>query len=270
MARPCIGITVGTGRTFKWTPGGPTPEDRTALYAPGGRWYEPYAEVIRSAGGSPHRLAPEEVESTAVLDRLDGLLLTGGPDVDLRLYPHPTDIPAGETVESLMARRKMTTEPERDRMELALARESVERDMPVLGICKGIQTLCVALGGWLVLDIDSELNTPVRHPARADQSSSHHDIRILSETRLASILDPDIVTRSTSRHHQAVRLDQHMPGVVAALCPGDDVVEAIEVPERRFVLGVQGHPESRREEDLEINHAHSPLFRAFVRVCGEV
>src|SRR5207247_6090956 len=134
-----------------------------------------------------------------------------------------------------MARRRMRIEPDRDRYELPLLRAAVEADLPVLGICRGCQVLHVALGGRLILDIASEVESRVRHPAfpEPERLSSQHALAILPGSRLAAILTPGRHTVTNSRHHQAVLPEDGMPTRVAARCPEDGVVEAIEVPDRR-------------------------------------
>jgi putative glutamine amidotransferase len=249
--RPRIGITTGTGRD--WLPGG------TA--------YEPYAAAVAAGGGDPVRLDLSAVgRERALVRELDGVLFSGGWDVDLRRYPRPPSL-NGDTPGERMAQRHMRIEPERDRYELPLLQAAVEADLPVLGICRGCQVLHVALGGHLVLDIGSEIETPVRHPAfpEPERLSSSHPLTILPGTRLAAILPPDLHRVTNSRHHQAVRPEEGMPTRVAAICPTDGVTEAIEVPDRRFVLGVQWHPEHLK--DPEIRSSHRPLFAALVSAC---
>src|SRR5262249_17555737 len=142
-----------------------------------------------------------------------------------------------------------------------------EAGMPVLGICRGCQVLHVALGGRLILDIPSEVGGLVRHPSfpPPERLSSSHALSIFPETRLAQILSPDRRQATNSRHHQAVIPDDVTPTRVAAICPVDNIVEAIEVSDRRFTIGVQWHPE--HPKDPEIREAHRPLFRALVAAC---
>ncbi len=252
MDRPRIGVTTGTGRD--WLPGGAD--------------YEPYAAAVARGGGEPVRLESSlEGRERAVVEELDGLLFTGGWDVDLRHYPRPPAL-AGEAAGERMARRNMRIEPGRDRYEISLLQTAVEADRPVLGICRGCQVLHIALGGLLILDIPGEVETPIRHLAHPEPGrlSSGHSLAILPDSLLATILAPDRFNHTNSRHHQAVLPEAGMPTRVAAVCPQDGVVEAVEVPGRRFVLGVQWHPE--RPKDPEIREAHRPLFAALVAACG--
>src|SRR5207249_4857142 len=131
----------------------------------------------------------------------DGLLFSGGWDIDLRAYPNPPDLdsqPPGER----MARRRMRIEPERDRYEIPLAQAALEVDLPIFGICRGCQLLYVAVGGLLILDIPSEVETSVRHPSfpEPERLSSRHALTLLPGTRLAGILPPDRYQVTNSRH----------------------------------------------------------------------
>jgi putative glutamine amidotransferase len=251
--RPRIGITTGAARD--WLPGGIA--------------YEPYATAIAAAGGEPLRLDPSFTgPSRDLIRELDGLLFTGGWDIDLRLYPRPPDL-NGATPGEWMARRRMRTEPVRDLLELPLLQAAVEADLPVMGICRGCQVLHVALGGRLVLDIAGEMGSPVRHPAfpEPERLSSSHELSILEGTRLAALLPPEAHRTTNSRHHQAVLPEAGMPTKVVARCPADEVVEAVELPGRRFVLCVQWHPE--HPKDPEIRAAHRPLFAALVKASRQ-
>lgn len=250
--RPRIGITSGT---------------RSADWRPGGAAWEPYAAAVRAAGGEAVHLDPAVLAQPDLgLAALDGLLLTGGNDVDLRLYPRPPDL-EGRDPEAVMRQFAMTREPERDRYELALVQAALARDLPVLGICRGCQVLYVALGGRLILDIAQEVATPVTHssagrPPRSPSAS--HAVALEPGSVLATIL-PNL-DRVNSRHHQAVRAEREVRARIAARCPDDGIVEAIEVPGQRWAIGVQWHPE--RTHDPEVHTRCRPLFAAFVAACA--
>jgi len=163
----------------------------------------------------------QAVEGVATVAGLDGLLLAGGTDVDPALYGAP--------------RHPETAEPDRDRdrHETALLREALERDLPVLAICRGLQLLNVAQGGTLVQHIEGH-----KYPRQQEV----HPVRIAPGSRLKSILEAgELVVNS--RHHQSV--DRVASGLVVVARAPDNVVEALELPGKRFVLAVQWHPEER-------------------------
>ncbi len=214
MTRPLIGITLGDG-------------DRPGLHA----LREDYIRSVEQAGAVPVVLAPVRPEQAALLlDRLDGVVLSGGADVDPALYgqaPHP---------------KLGRVNRRRDDFELALVREALGRDLPLLAICRGQQVLNVATGGTLLQDIPSELEGASGHDAPGPRWELSHDVQLSPHSSLRAILGRDTVGVN-SFHHQA--LDRLGDGLeVSGHCPGDGVVEAVEMPSRRFVVGVQWHPES--------------------------
>jgi putative glutamine amidotransferase len=213
--RPAIGVTIEN------------PRQEPEVF----RLREDYVRSVESAGGLPLIFAPGRPEDAAeVLDRVDGLLLTGGADMDPRYYGETRHPKLGPTFD------------ERDAFELALCREALRRDLPLLAICRGHQVLNVARGGTLVQDIPSVVVAGVDHDARSERWERSHEVRVLQGTRLRGILGGETVAVN-SFHHQAV--DRLGEGLVAsAHSSGDRVIEAIEMPDRRFVVGVQWHPES--------------------------
>lgn len=253
--KPRIGITSGT---------------TSSAWAPGGSSWQPYADAVCRAGGEPVHLGPGTLgREAAVLLELHGVLFSGGNDIDLAMFPNPPD-PEGATPEELVRRFNLTPEPDRDRYELPLLQAVLERDLPLLGICRGCQVLNVGLGGRLILDIPSQIETPIRHPSYADQPgspSSGHALEILEGTQLAGVLDPRIYKVCNSRHHQAVDPVNGLPACVRinAVSPVDGVVEGIEVSGRRWVFGVQWHPEHARDD--EVRALYAPLFDAFVEAA---
>lgn len=252
-ARPKIGITSGlTGP--HWLPEGSS--------------WRPYAAAIEAAGGDPVYLDPAtRGREATVLGALQGLLLSGGNDIHLSQYPNPPEYP-GEDHEMVMARHRMRPEPQRDEYELPLLQEALHQDLPLLGICRGCQVLNVGLGGRLILDIPQEVETRLRHTSHPspDGDSSHHSLEVLPDTLLAGVLPPEVFRACNSRHHQAVKLDESFTARVSAMSPEDGVVEAIEVPGRRWVVGVQWHPEHGR--DHHVRELYAPLFHAFVKAAG--
>jgi putative glutamine amidotransferase len=193
-----------------------------------------YTASVERAGGLPVVVPPVE-GSAELLELLDGLVFTGGSDLDPSLYgqrPHP---------ETTGVHRH------RDRAELDLMRGALRRDMPVLGICRGMQLLNVALGGDLHQHLGSE--THKGPPGRY----TFHDVTVDAGTRLADVLGAG--TRTHSCHHQAP--DRLGEGLRASAHAEDGTVEAIEQASARFAMGVLWHP----EED-EVRGA--PLFRELV------
>ncbi|MBI5670343.1 MAG: gamma-glutamyl-gamma-aminobutyrate hydrolase family protein [Chloroflexi bacterium] len=214
------------------------------------RTYVGCIQAITDAGGLPV-LIPVSINSETrrqLYDRLDGVLLTGGEDVTPALYgaePHPA-----------LGR----TDPDRDRAELELARWSVADDRPLFCICRGHQLLNVALGGTLLQDIPSLVRTTINHDAE-QRNALIHEVEIDSSSRLAAILGATRVPVN-SLHHQAV--DVPAPNLCVTAFAPDGIIEGAELPDRRFVLSVQWHP-----EDLFRDYAvMRRLFRAFVEAAG--
>jgi gamma-glutamyl-gamma-aminobutyrate hydrolase PuuD len=188
------------------------------------------------------------VDLDRLVSTLDGLVLTGGRDLDPRLYgqqPHPeNDEP----------------EPARDELELRLARLAVARDMPVLAICRGFQALNAALGGSLLQHIEGDGH-------RAFQTDGYpsrfHSLAVTSQGILESALPARLVTVN-SRHHQAVTASSIAPTLqITAVSPEDGIVEAYEMPGKRWVLGVQCHPERSEMREL-----FGGLWRNFVAAAA--
>lgn len=208
-----------------------------------GMWERPaallafeYITAIQKAGALALMVPPDSHfvdEPDEVLDRLDGLILAGGADIDPSSYgaePHP------ET------RR---TVPERDRAEIALARAAVQRDMPLLGICRGMQLINVALGGTLYQHVPELVGHTEHRRNPGTFVNSDHDVR-LEPGSLAALAADEELHSTKSHHHQGV--DQLGEGlVVTGYSTLDELPEAIEMPDRRFVLGVQWHPEADEE-----------------------
>lgn len=199
----------------------------------------PYAHALEAAGVEPQL---QEALPGLKLGSHRGLLLTGGSDVNPALY--------GETAGP-------ETEPpdaDRDAAEGALIDEALERDLPVLGICRGMQILNVHLGGTLIQHLADAVHHVRRTP---DRSRPAHTVSIESGTILASIAQRD-TWEVNSRHHQAVA--QLGGGLrIGARDPADGTVEAIELPSQRYVIAVQWHPENQAPEDPE----QRKLFESF-------
>jgi len=209
--------------------------------------------AVRRAGGVPVVLPPllGEGEAAPLLSRLDGLLLSGGWD----LSPHWYGGEESPLVEGV--------DRERDRMELALAREALRAGRPVLAICRGLQVLNVALGGILYLDIRAQVPGALAHRPTEGQppDATAHPVRLEAGSRLASILGEGEVLVN-SFHHQAAR-DVGKGLVVTARAP-DGIVEAVEHPAHPFCIGVQWHPEIAPGDRGRMER----LFAAFVEAAG--
>lgn len=189
-----------------------------------------YSLAVQRAGGISLLLPPDDVVAESpdeLLDLVDGLILAGGSDIDPGSYgarPHPTTT---------------GTRPERDRFEIALGTRALERDIPVLGICRGMQMLNVIQGGTLQQHIPEAIgNDDHRHTPGA---FSDHDV-LLEPGSLAERVVGAERTAVRSGHHQGV--DELGEGLVASgRADGDDLVEAIELPDKSFAVGVLWHPE---------------------------
>ncbi len=211
----------------------------------------PYLTALEAAGAAPVllplALGPDTLKS--IFSRLDGLFLAGGGDVNPACYGAETHDKTAD-IDDL-----------RDQTELLLARWALEADLPLLGVCRGVQTLNVAAGGTLVQDVRTFVPNAIRHQYAPEKPRSYvaHELSTVPETRLAAILGP--VAHVNSFHHQAVA----RPGegfVVSALAP-DGVIEAVEGRGRRFTVGVQWHPEGLVDSDPTM----LGLFEAFVRAA---
>ena len=227
MARPVIGITAYAEPSVRW-----------------GVWDVPaaviplaYVQMIEAAGGRALLVPPSAEGIDETLDALDGVLFSGGSDIDPSEYgqdAHP------ET---------NGTRPDRDRGELALLRAALERDMPVLAVCRGSQVLNVARGGDLVQHLPEVVG---------DEKHKHtpgvfadHEVDVKEGTRLASLLGERAPVKS--HHHQG--FGEVGDGLVGAAWAEDGTLEALEDPSKRFAVGVLWHPEEGED---------AALFRALV------
>ena len=215
-----------------------------------------YLKATVAAGGAPV-LVPLDLEEgalQAIFERLEGLMLPGGPDVSPVCYGQAAHENLGRVDEAL------------DRAELTLARWALKADLPLLAICRGIQVLNVALGGTLYQDIESQLPGALEHHRFRGRgyppNDRAHDVRVEPDSRLAAALGNDTVM-TNSRHHQAIRTPAVELTVVAHT--SDGLVEGVEIPEARFVAGVQWHPETLVDDDPHMRH----LFETFVETARD-
>ncbi len=185
-----------------------------------------YVDAVRRAGLVPLVIPSslDPTEAPTVLRHVSGLLLTGGEDVGPERYRASPHAKLGET------------DPARDALELALVTAARERGLPLLGICRGIQILNVALGGTLFQDLPSERPGPIDH---ADMEQ-RHDVRLAPDSKLSAALGAT-TTSVNSRHHQAIR--DLAPGLRAAAWAPDGLVEAVEGIDPPWTMAVQWHPE---------------------------
>ncbi len=213
--------------------------------------YDPYLDAVRLAGGVPVILPPatNPAEIAATLELVDGVLLTGGKDIDPARY--------GETV----LNTKVAPEPERDAFELPLAARAVERNFPLLAICRGMQVLNVALGGTLWQDLPEQLSDALQHSQKAPRDETTHRVELQGASLLGDLVGEVDGLEANSFHHQAARAIA--PRLVPVAHTADGVVEAIEAPERDFVLGIQWHPEHLAATRPE----HRRLFEGLVRAA---
>jgi putative glutamine amidotransferase len=206
-----------------------------------------YEAAVRRAGATPKPLSLD-TPTVSALDGVDGLLLTGGDDVDPALY--------GETAHPTCD----VSEPGRDAFELDLIRRALAADLPVLAICRGLQVLNVALGGTLIQDIPSEPGPLLRHDAEGPPTALAHTVAVTPGSYLATLVGPDDTRAVNSRHHQSIRALGR--GLVVTGVSPDGVIEAAEVPAVRFCVGVQWHP-----ENFHATGEFDRLFAGFVDAC---
>jgi putative glutamine amidotransferase len=232
--RPLIGLTLDAEKPGGWS-----------KYA----WYalrQNYFAAVAAVGGLPVALPHDPGLAAAYLDRLDGLVVTGGAfDVDPAMYG------GGERHETVKLKENRTL------AELAFLQVALERDMPVLGICGGQQLLAVVLGGTLIQHIPDAVPGALEHEQTSLHYEAGHEVSVHKGTRLYDIVGP--VMRVNTSHHQAVKT----PGrsVVNAVA-ADGVIEGIEVAEKRFCIGVQWHPE------YFVDEGDRKIFAAFVAAAN--
>ena len=232
MTRPLIGVTLDAEPPGGWS--------RFPWYA----LRVNYTDAIAAAGGLPVALPHDPALAAEMLDRLDGLVVTGGAfDVDPALYgaadTHPT----------------VTLKGRRTAAELALVQGALARDMPVLGICGGQQLLAVALGGTLIQHIPDAIPGALEHEQPNPRDQPGHAVAITPGTLLHRIVGAATM-QVNSAHHQAVA-SAGAGAVVNATAP-DGVIEGVEDAARRFCLGLQWHPE------FLIDPGDRRIFDAFI------
>lgn len=221
-----VGYHLETGRVTRWRHG--------AYAVP-----DAYVDAVRRAGGLPAVIHPVDVD----LDRTDALLLIGGGDIEPARYGAPqTDAVYG-------------VEPQRDDEETQLLRGAIDRGIPVLAICRGIQVVNVAFGGTLIVDIPSDGGYGPHGEPGGD--ATLHDIELKPDSRVGTAMRATRV-KASCHHHQGV--DRVGDGVLATGWAGDGLVEALELEGEPWVVAVQWHPEDTAASDP----AQQGLFDALV------
>ena len=241
MSKPLIGIT--TART-------------TSEYGyPQFALPETYVQALVQAGANPVLIPsdlPEEVLE-GLLDRLDGVLFSGGGDIEPHRY-NADDHPSLSYVD-----------PDRDAVEFALLDEVLQTEKPFFAICRGIQVLNVNLGGTLYVDIPSQIPGSLKHsysPGEIPIDFLAHGVRVEPDSRLAEIVGAATV-EVNSTHHQAIK--ELAPGLKPVAFSPDEIIEAVELDDYGFGLAVQWHPER-----LVAHNSMLALFRAFVEATQEL
>jgi putative glutamine amidotransferase len=222
MRRPVIGICTALERA-RWSVW-----DQDAVLLSLG-----YVTAVQRAGAMAVLLVPDPQlteDPEQALELIDGLMLAGGADIDPGAYGQERH---RETVETV---------PERDEFEIALARAAIDADLPVLGICRGMQLINVALGGTLLQHLPEHLGHQEHRRVLGSFDGADHDV-LLVDGSLAASAAGELAHATKSHHHQGVdRLGEGL--IVSGTSTMDELPEAIELPGRQFVLGVQWHPEA--------------------------
>jgi putative glutamine amidotransferase len=216
-----------------------------------GRFHLPaeYVESVRRAGAIPWLIPPGEPRWRELLERVDGLLFTGGGDVDPARYggkPHA---------------QIYGVDRERDELEIALVRAAIETRKPVLAICRGCQVVNVALGGTLIEHLSDEpAGTRVAHRGDGAGTRAFHAVEVDGGSKLAEILGP-LQREPSSSHHQAIRCVAQSLDVVARA--PDGAIEGVEMRAHPFFVAVQWHPEHTAADDP----AQQRLFDALAKAA---
>jgi|SRR5579872_5389013 len=235
--RPVIGIAT---QTLPAVPG-----ERPSCWVMG----RSYIEELRKVGAIPWiiPLVPHDTDTLQqIFDRLDGVFITGGVDVDPSHY--------GESKSPLCG----DTDPDRDAVEIGLLRHALKQNLPILAVCRGIQILNVACGGTLYQDVTSQVPSAMKHdyfPTREKPCRKFlaHDIVVKPNSRLGRILGNDVV-QVNSMHHQAIK--DLAPNLTPTAHAADGIIEAVESTDERYLIAVQWHPE-------ELTESHPGMARLF-------
>jgi putative glutamine amidotransferase len=226
--KPKIGITTGCQNPLE-------PKDFARL--------QNYLKAIESSEGEPLLLVSTEFSSSETLNNLDGLMLTGGGDIPSYFWGEVTNAPIKPKDEN------------RARFELPLVHYAQMKEIPIFGICLGLQAINVSLGGTLHIDLPSPLH---KWGQNENPSELRHNIEVIPGTQISKIFPPTL--KVNSRHHQAVK--DLAPGIKVCAKAEDGVVEAIESAGDQWIVGVQWHPEDLIQDETQLG-----IFKAFIKAC---
>lgn len=213
-------------------------------------WMLPgYMQGLEAAGGIGVMLplTDDPAVLKELIDRVDGILLTGGSDVAPALYGEPKAAFCGEN------------DPMRDKMETRLIELALQAGKPVFGICRGLQILNAVLGGTLYQDLKTQTGTELTHSMDKPYDRTVHEVTILPDTPLAALYGPGPLAVN-SRHHQGIKA--LAPALRAQAAAPDGLIESVYLPGYRFVQAVQWHPEHRWQAGES-----KALLRSFVEAC---
>ncbi|MDO5399261.1 MAG: gamma-glutamyl-gamma-aminobutyrate hydrolase family protein [bacterium] len=219
-------------------------------------WLVPgYMQGIIEAGGTPVMLPlTDDINIIRQMaDKCSGFLFTGGQDVSPLLYGE-TPIPqCGEC------------STERDKMEKSLLERAIELNKPILGICRGIQLINAVLGGTLYQDLPSQINSPLEHHQKPPYDKPIHDVTIIENTPLHHLLRKEVLAVN-SYHHQSVKdlSDKLLPMAKA----DDGIIEAVYMPDKKFVWGVQWHPEFSHISNADSRKIFSEFVKQAKGICS--
>lgn len=246
MPRPVIGVAT---QTLPGKPGGELPN----CWIMGQR----YVEALRAVGGLPWLipLVPHDPDTLAgIFDKLDGIFLTGGVDVDPSQYGEAKHPKCGNT------------DPDRDAVEILLLQHARDTGKPVLAVCRGIQILNVACGGSLYQDVAAQVPAAMKHdyfptPERPSRSYLAHEITVTADSRLGEYLGESVVPVN-SMHHQAIK--ELAAGLRPTAFAPDGIIEAVEGTGKPFLVAVQWHPEELTDSQPGMKR----LFTEFAKAAA--
>lgn len=213
------------------------------------RQNETYIRAVEKSGGAPILLPVTDNEEVIdrFLDTIDGLIISGGPDIGANFFNEEPHKDVGGIA------------PLMDVFELSLTRKAIGKHIPIFGICRGLQVLNVAMGGTLYQDIYSQCDTLIQHRQKAPRSFTAHSIEIEESSLLYKLFGNKL--RVNTFHHQALK--DVAKGLKAVAYAPDGIIEAVEGIDEGFIVGVQWHPEGMWNSEYN----YDQLFDEFVEKC---